>query len=62
MPTQKIQKQINTQKDHAKDLDNVMPMYNSIQQSDNYAKTSVYFNPRDEPALDNNVAIIDIAD
>ena len=41
----------NTQIDNAKDIDIVMPMYNLIEYSDNYAKTSgslwQYF--RDEP-------------
>ena len=41
----------NTQVDNAKDIDNVMPMYNLIEYSDNYAKTTrslwQYF--RDEP-------------
>ena len=41
----------NTQVDNAKDIDIVMPMYNLIEYSDNYAKTSgslwQYF--RDEP-------------
>ena len=45
----------NTQIDNAKDIDIVMPMYNLIEYSDNYAKTSgslwQYF--RDEPD-DNN--------
>ena len=45
----------NTQIDNAKDLDIVMPMYNLIEYSDNYAKTSgsswQYF--RDEP--DDNI-------
>ena len=46
----------NTQIDNAKDIDIVMPMYNLIEYSDNYAKTSgslwKYF--RDEPD-DNNI-------
>ena len=46
----------NTQIDNAKDIDIVMPMYNLIKYSDNYAKTSgslsQYF--RDEPD-DNNI-------
>ena len=46
----------NTQIDNARDIDIVMPMYNLIEYSDNYAKTSgslwQYF--RDEPA-DNNI-------
>ena len=41
----------NTQVDNAKDIDTVMPMYNLIEYSDNYAKTSgsllQYY--RDEP-------------
>ena len=44
----------NTQIDNAKDIDIVMPMYNLIEYSDNYAKTSgslwQYF--RDEPEDD----------
>ena len=31
----------NTQVDNAKDLDIVMPMYNLIEYSDNYSKTSI---------------------
>ena len=46
----------NTQIDNAKDIDIVMPMYNLIEYSDNYAKTSgslsQYF--REEPD-DNNI-------
>ena len=30
----------NTEIDHAKDIDVVMPMYNSIEDTDNYSKTS----------------------
>ena len=30
----------NTQTDNAKDIDSVMPMYNLIEYSDNYAKTT----------------------
>ena len=45
----------NTQIDNAKDIDIVMPMYNLIENSDNYAKTSgslwQYF--RDEPDYNN---------
>ena len=47
----------NTQIDNAKDIDIVMPMYNLIEYSDNYAKTSgslwQYF--RDEP--DDNIRL-----
>ena len=50
----------NTQIDNAKDIDIVMPMYNLIEYSDNYSKSSgsLYQCYRDEPFLDNN----DIAD
>ena len=46
----------NTQVDNAKDIDIVMPMYNSIEYSDNYAKTSgsLWQYYRDEP--NNNLA------
>ena len=46
----------NTQVDNAKDIDIVMPMYNLIEYSDNYAKTSGYLWQyyRDEP--NNNLA------
>ena len=47
----------NTQIDNAKDIDIVMPMYNLIEYSDNYAKTSgslgQYF--RDEPDDNNQI-------
>ena len=41
----------NTQVDNAKDIDIVMPMYNLIEYSDNYAKTkgSLWYYLRDEP-------------
>ena len=41
----------NTQKDHAKDLHVVMPMYNLVECSDNYSRTfgSLYQFCRDEP-------------
>ena len=41
----------NTQVDNAKDIDIVMPMYNLIEYSDNYAKTSgsLWQYCRDEP-------------
>ena len=42
----------NTQGDNAKDIDIVMPMYNSIEYSDNYVKTpgSLWQYYRDEPS------------
>ena len=46
----------NTQIDNAKDIDIVMPMYNLIKYSDNYAKTtgSLWQYCKDIPARDNN--------
>ena len=46
----------NTQVDNAKDIDIVMPMYNLIEYSDNYAKTtrSLWQYCKDIPARDNN--------
>ena len=46
----------NTQVDHAKDIDTVTPMYNLIEYSDNYARTSgsLWQSYRDEP--NDNVA------
>ena len=53
----------NTEVDNAKDLDVVMPMYNLIECSDNYSKTSrsswQYY--RGRPALDNNGHIINFS-
>ena len=53
----------NTQVDNAKDTDIVMPMYNLIEYSDNYTKTSgsLWKYCLDRPALNNN-AIVDFAD
>ena len=52
-----ISKINNTQIDNAKDIDIVMPMYNLIEYSDNYAKTTgsawQYF--RDEPVDDDDI-------
>ena len=52
----------NTQVDYAHDIDVVMPMYNLIEQSDNYSKTPGIFWQyyRDEPAI--NVANDNIVD
>ena len=49
-----ISKINNTQVDNAKDIDIVMPMYNLIEYSDNYAKTrgSLWHYFRDEPGDD----------
>ena len=56
-----ISKINNTQVDDAHDIDVVMPMYNLIEYSDNYSKTSgiSWQYCRDEPALDDNNAIVD---
>ena len=50
----------NTQIDNAKDIDIVMPMYNLIEYSDNYAKTtgSLWQYCKDIPARNNNDEII----
>ena len=47
----------NTQIDNAKDIDIVMPMYNLIEYSDNYAKTtgSLWQFFRDEPVPDDDI-------
>ena len=56
-----ISKINNTQIDNAEYIDIVMPMYNLIEYSDNYSKTSgslwQYF--KDIPAVNNNGAIVD---
>ena len=53
----------NTQKDNAKEIDIVMPMYNLREYSDNYSKTSgslwQYYG--DASFLDNNGAIADFS-
>ena len=53
----------NTQVDNAKDIDIVMRMYNLIEYSDNYSKTSgsLWQYCLDKPALNNN-AIVDFED
>ena len=54
----------NTQVDNAKDIDIVMPMYNLIEYSDNYAKTSGSLCQYclDKPAVDNNNAIVNFTE
>ena len=54
----------NTQIDDAQKTDIAMPMYNLIEYSDAYLKTSesLWQYHRDEPALDNNGNIIDFPD
>ena len=55
---------INTQVDNAKEIDIVMPMYNLIEYSDNYLKTSgsLWQYCKDIPAVDNNNAIVNFAE
>ena len=54
----------NIQIDNAKDIDIGMPMYNLIEYSDNYSKTSGSFwqYRKDIPAVDNNNAIVNFAE
>ena len=54
----------NTQVDNAKDIDIVMPMYNLIEYSDNYSKTSGSLRQycKDIPAVDNNNEIVNFAE
>ena len=54
----------NTQVDNAKEIDIVMPMFNLIEYSDNYAKTSgsLWQYCLDIPALNNNNAIVDFTE
>ena len=56
-----ISKINNTQIDNAKDIDIVMPMYNLIEYSDNYSKTSesLWQYHKDIPAVNNNNTIVD---
>ena len=55
-----ISKINNTQVDNAKDIDIVMPMYNLIEYSDNYSKTSgsLWQYCKDIPAVNNNGDIV----
>ena len=59
--TNSISKINNTEVDDAQDIDIVRPIYNLIECSDVYLKTSgsVWQHYRDEPTLDNNNSIID---
>ena len=54
----------NTQEDNAKDIDIVITMYNLIEYSDNYAKTSgsLWQYCLDIPAVDNNNAIVNFTE
>ena len=54
----------NAQVDNAKDIDTVMPMYNLIEYSDNYSKTSgsLWQYCKNIPAVDNDNAIVNFAE
>ena len=54
----------NTQVDNGKDIDIVMPMYNLIEYSDHYSKTSgsLWQYCKDIPVVDNNNAIVNFAE
>ena len=54
----------NTQVDNAKDIDIVMPMYNVIEYSNNYSKTSgsLWQYCKGIPAVNNNNEIVDFTD
>ena len=56
-----INKINNTQVDNAEYIDIVMPMYNLIEYSDNYSKTSgsLWQYCKDRPAVNNNGDIVD---
>ena len=56
-----ISKINNTQVDNAKDIDIVMPMYNLLEYSGNYSKTSgsLWQYCKDIPAVNDNGAIVD---
>ena len=59
-----ISKINNTQVDNAKGIDIVMPMYNLIEYSDNYSKTSGSLRQyrKDIPAIDNNNATVNFTE
>ena len=56
-----LSKIINTQVDNSKDFDMVMPMYNLIEYSDNYLKTSrrLWQYCKDIPVVNNDGNIVD---
>ena len=62
--TDSISEANNTEIDHAKEIDAVTPMYNLIEYSDNYSKTSgsLWQYYRDKPVINNNGVIIDFSD
>ena len=54
----------NTQVDNAKDIDAIVPLYNLLEYSPAYAKTSgsLWQYCKDIPAVDNNNAIVDFTE
>ena len=54
----------NTQVDNTKDIDLIIYMYNLLDFSNNYSKTSrsLFQYYKDEPALSNHGAVVDYAD
>ena len=62
--TKCISKINNTEIDHTQDIDIVMPMYNLIEYSDNYSKTSgsLWQYCKDIPAVNNNGNIVEFDD
>ena len=61
--TNSISKTTNTQVDNAEDIDIIMPMYNLIEYSDNYSKTSGTLSQycKDIPTVNNNGNIADFS-
>ena len=61
--TNSISKTTNTQVDNAEDIDIIMPMYNLIEYSDNYSKTSGTLSQycKDIPTVNNNGNIVDFS-
>ena len=61
--TNSISKTTNTQVDNAEGIDIIMPMYNLIEYSDNYSKTSGTLSQycKDIPTVNNNGNIVDFS-
>ena len=61
--TNSISKTTNTQVDNAEGIDIIMPMYNLIEYSDNYSKTSGTLSQycKDTPTVNNNGNIVDFS-
>ena len=62
--TSSISRLNNTQIDYAQYIDVLMPMYNLMEYSDNYSKTSgiLFQYCTDVPAIDNNGVVTDFTD